>query len=148
MRDHCHNPSHSIKYYQSCSNILEQHSIYRKLSLPAKSTAKARTPCRLEKIDVVVNQTEGTYIVVRFMGYEVLFGIGPVSLLLLKSLHIQGASTHTQVKRETGYLNTPQLISMSNPKFMCTWLLQNNVITRKILCNFVYKWGLHKSSSR
>jgi hypothetical protein len=41
--------------------------LYRKLSLPAKSTAKARAPCRLDKINVVVNETEGTYIVVRFM---------------------------------------------------------------------------------
>jgi hypothetical protein len=127
---------------------LEQHSIIQETLSPCQEHCKSKDSMQVRKDRCGCNQTEGTYIVVRFMGYEVVFGIVPVSLLLLKSLHIQGASTHTQVKRETGYLNTPQLICMSSPKIMCTWLLQNNVFTRKILCNYVYEWGLHKSSSR
>jgi len=42
---------------------------------------------------MVVNQIEITYIVIKFMKSD-MFGIGPMSLLLLKSLHIQGANTH------------------------------------------------------
>jgi hypothetical protein len=42
---------------------------------------------------MVVNKTKITYIVVKFMKFD-MFGTGPVNLLLLKPMHIQGVQ-HT-----------------------------------------------------
>jgi hypothetical protein len=42
---------------------------------------------------MVVNKTKITYIVVKFMKFD-MFGIGLVNLLLLKPMHIQGVQ-HT-----------------------------------------------------
>jgi len=42
---------------------------------------------------MVVNKTKVTYIVIKFMKFD-MFGIGPMSLLLLKPMHIQGVQ-HT-----------------------------------------------------
>jgi hypothetical protein len=67
----------------------------------AKNITKARTTCKLEEIDIymviiyiVVIYMVVTYIVVIFNMKSNMFVIGHVNLLLLKSLHIQGANTH------------------------------------------------------
>lgn len=59
----------------------------------AKSRAKAKITCKLEGIDMVVNHIEVTYIVIKFMKFD-MFGIGHVSFLLFKSMHIQSFNTH------------------------------------------------------
>jgi hypothetical protein len=42
---------------------------------------------------MVVNHIEVTYIVIKFMKFD-MFGIGHVSFLLFKSMHIQSFNTH------------------------------------------------------
>lgn len=72
--------------------------------------------------------------------------IGLVSLLLFKSLHIQGVSTHESKEK--------LVILTSNNLFPCLRQKSfvhghhNDVFTRKILYNFIYKWDLHKFSFR
>ncbi len=42
MRDHCHNPSHSIKYYQLCSYVSEQDSIIQETLSPCQEHCKSK----------------------------------------------------------------------------------------------------------
>jgi hypothetical protein len=70
---------------------------------------------------MVLNQTKVTYIVVRFMKSD-MFGIGRVNLLLLKSLHIQGANTH-ESKEELVILTSNNLFPCFHKKIICTWLV-------------------------
>ncbi len=49
MRDHCHNPSHSIKYYQLCSYVSEQDSIIQETLSPCQEHCKSTDSMQVRK---------------------------------------------------------------------------------------------------
>jgi hypothetical protein len=69
---------------------------------------------------MVVNKTKITYIIVKFMKFDT-FGIGPVNLLLLKPMHIQGVQ-HTWIKKQTNFLTSNNLFPRVHQKsFVHGW---------------------------
>jgi hypothetical protein len=104
---------------------LEQHSIIQETLSPCQEHCKSkvsmqvrkdRCGCQSDRRHIHCSQICGIWSCVWYSACEFVITQIPT--------HSRCQHTHTQVKRETGCLNTPQLISMSSPKILCTWLLQ------------------------
>jgi len=75
-----------------------------------------------------------------------VFVVGFVNLLLVKSLHIQGDNTH-ESKDNLVILTSSNLFPFLHQKSFVHGH-HNDVFTKQIPYNLIYKWDLHKTLFR